>query len=674
MSMDTLKATFFAECEELVEAMAEGLNQIASDDWDTETVNAIFRAVHSIKGAAGAFGLEKLVAFAHRFETVLDRIRSNELNIDTDVLRVITRSSDVLAELVELAQSDAEATPSAYDALLQDLSKFTGAAEVPVAEEAFFAPLAFAPMPLLLDENKTICVRIFPDAAFYRNGHEPERVIGALGEEISVLCDFDAVPLLDGFDLDHGYLNWTVEVSDTPREQIEAALTYVQGLGQIGIHEDPPVLPDLPLASQIVEQEVVQSAPEPRPASSSPRQASAQTLRVDPERVDRLINTVGELIINQAVIAQKIEASGRGPDGDVSAALDDYRYLAREIQEAVMSIRAQPVKSLFQRMARVVREAGEATGKQVQFDTVGENTEIDKTLIERLADPLTHMLRNAVDHGLESPDRRAKTDKPQIGTVRLMAAHRSGHVVIEVADDGAGLNRTKILEKARDKGLVPAEAKLSDSEVDNLLFMPGFSTADQVTNLSGRGVGMDVVKTAITAIGGRISISSEPEKGSIFSISLPLTLAVLDGIVVSVADETMVVPIASIIETIRPAPGDVIQVAPDQWVLKVRGAYVSVIVLGPLLGLSKAFTIPQQGPFILVEAEDASVFAFAVNEIWDQRQIVIKSLEGNYGAVPGVSAATILGDGKIALIVDPDALISLAGRPKFETDLIAANG
>lgn len=480
MSMDTLKATFFAECEELVEAMAEGLNQIASDEWDTETVNAIFRAVHSIKGAAGAFGLERLVTFAHRFETVLDRIRSNDLSIDADVLRVITRSSDILAELVDLAQSDAEATPAAYDALLQELSRFTNSAEAEAPDEDIFAPLAFAPMPLLLAEDQSFTVRIFPDAAFYRNGHEPERVIAALGELVEVKCKYDAVPLLQEFDLDQGYLEWSTSISGLSRAEIDDALAYVQGLGQIGIQEEVPALPELAPTSDLIP-EPKEARTEPRPAPAAPRQASTQTLRVDPERVDRLINTVGELIINQAVIAQKIEVSGRAPDGDVSAALDDYRYLAREIQEAVMSIRAQPVKSLFQRMARVVREAGEATGKQVQFETVGENTEIDKTLIERLADPLTHMLRNAVDHGLESPERRAETTKSAVGTVRLLAAHRSGHVVIEVADDGAGLNRAKILEKAQAKGLIASDAKLTDAEIDNLLFFPGFSTAEQVT-------------------------------------------------------------------------------------------------------------------------------------------------------------------------------------------------
>lgn len=655
MSMDALKATFFAECEELVEAMTEGLQQIAEDDWDSETVNAIFRAVHSIKGSAGAFGFETLVAFAHRYETVLDKIRGNELEINADVLRVITRASDVLAELVELAQIEPDAKPAAYDPVMTDLDGFIGGSAEPVAESEVFAPLAFAALPLSFDEPETLRLEFAPNPPFYRNGHEPERFFCALGSEVEAFCDHDNVPPLAQYEADASYLRWTLTIEGKNKSEVTDAFEYAEGLGRIEFVDESEPAPEAPA----VEPTVAEIPPTAQVKTAKPRPASAQTLRIEPERVDRLINTVGELIINQAVIAQKIEGDGKSVDPEVASALDDYRYLAREIQEAVMSIRAQPVKSLFQRMARVVREAGEATGKAVSFETRGEATEIDKTLIERLADPLTHMLRNAVDHGLESPDARALTDKSPTGIVTLSAAHRSGHVMIEVSDDGAGLDRKRILSKAIGNGLVAADATLTDAEIDNLLFMPGFSTAEQVTNLSGRGVGMDVVKTSITSIGGRVSITSEAGRGSTFTILLPLTLAVLDGIVVSVADETMVVPIATIVETIRATFEDVVELSPNNWVLKVRGAYVPIIDLAPLLGFGGARNTT--GPFILVEAETGAVFAFAVDEIWDQRQIVIKSLEGNYGAIPGISAATILGDGQIALIIDPEALIALAG-------------
>ena len=409
--------------------------------------------------------------------------------------------------------------------------------------------------------------------------------------------------------------------------------------------------------------------PAPRPAEPRPRReprtaeedggngGPKPTLRVDLERVDRLINAVGELIINQAMIEQSLSIHHLPPDAEVITHVEDYRLLARDIQEAVMAIRAQPVKPLFQRMSRIVREAADATGKQARLVTAGEATEVDKTVIERLADPLTHMIRNAVDHGLESRDRRLAAGKDPEGTIRLSAAHRSGSVIITVRDDGAGLNRAKIREKAVTKGLIPAEAELTEAEIDNLLFMPGFSTADQVSNLSGRGVGLDVVKNAVTALGGRVSIASTPGEGTEFTISLPLTLAVMDGMVISVAGQTMVVPITSVIETIRPGPADLHNLGTSEQLLSIRGRFIPMIDVASSLGFPERDN--DQAPLLLlVETENQTQCALVVDAVHDQRQVVIKGLESNYGAIPGVSAATVLGDGQIALILDADALTS----------------
>ena len=399
------------------------------------------------------------------------------------------------------------------------------------------------------------------------------------------------------------------------------------------------------------------------PATSAAVKPVQTTLRVDPERVDRLINSVGELIINHAVIDRNLQEAGLISNSEMTAALDDYGNLAREIQDAVMSIRAQPVKSLFQRMGRVVREAGEATQKPVQFVTEGETTEIDKTMLERLADPLVHMLRNAVDHGIEKPEQRSKAGKAPAGIVRLSASHRSGHVVIEISDDGAGLNRDRILAKAIEKKIIAPDANPPDSEVYALLFAPGFSTADNVTNLSGRGVGMDVVKTAITSLGGKVGMSSVSGEGTVFSISLPLTLAVLDGMIVEVGRETMVLPLSSVIETLRPKPHDVQEVGPGEFVLAMRGSFVTIVDLKSLFGFADAVKPNDQATYVLVETNTHTI-AVAVEAIQDQRQVVIKSLKGNYGSIKGISAATILGDGNIALIVDPDALLELSSRAK----------
>ena len=404
--------------------------------------------------------------------------------------------------------------------------------------------------------------------------------------------------------------------------------------------------------------------PPPASAAPSPSAASRQpraTIRVDLERVDRLINIVGELIIHQAMLTQAIDQAGLVSGTEVSTALDELKQLSRDIQESVMAIRAQPVKPLFERMYRIVREASEAAKKSARMVTEGEMTEVDKTVVEKLADPLTHMVRNAVDHGLESSQARIAAGKPEQGVVTLSAGHRSGRVMITVRDDGAGINRARVLEKAIEKGLVAGDAELSDAEIDNLLFLPGFSTVDEVSSLSGRGVGMDVVKSAIQGLGGRVAITSVPGRGTTFSISLPLTLAVLDGMVVDVAGQQMVVPITTIVETLRPPKSDIKALGPDNYVVAIRGSYLPIIDVGHVLGFREPMEDPSEGVALLVETEDQERAAFLVDDIQDQRQVVIKSLHENYGQVPGVAAATVFGDGKVALIIDPGDLIEEVG-------------
>ncbi|MFN4098853.1 MAG: chemotaxis protein CheA [Pararhodobacter sp.] len=724
MSKDSLRETFFAECEELIESLTEGLDTVASGNWDGETINAIFRAVHSIKGASGAFGYSDLVTFTHAYETVLDLIRSDKLDISPEVLRLITRSSDSLAELVDTTRHTGSASLEPLRDLIAELEAVAADAGSGAEPEAdfVFAPLATLPVPVGLPDLPAPAaqvIRFKPSGTFYTNGHEPLRFLSALEAlgSLEVVCETDAVPALDGFDFDTGYLRWTLTLTGSADEQaIRDVFAFASGLCEleIGAVEDdaagagaasdagpaddtmplvftrgtaaassvPPAaaLSELSVPPSAAEETSppagrpapVTAAPPSPPKAAAPRAAPAPvqtTLRVDPDRVDRLINSVGELIINHAVISQKLDSCGLGNDSEMMAALDDYRYLAREIQEGVMSIRAQPVKALFQRMGRVVREAGEATGKAIQFISEGEGTEIDKTILERLADPLTHMLRNSVDHGVESAEKRRAAGKPEVGSVRLSAAHRSGHVVIEVADDGAGLNRDRILSKAQEKGLVPPEAKLSEAEIDALLFAPGFSTAENVTSLSGRGVGMDVVKTTITSLGGKVGITSVPGEGSTFTISLPLTLAVLDGMIIGVGAETMVLPLSSVVETVRPNRRDIHEIGPGEHVLSVRGTYVPIVDLAMIFGMRTAASDASERSYVLLDAGGANI-AVAVDAIQDQRQVVIKSLEGNYGTVTGIAAATILGDGKIALIIDSEALVEIVSPRRGARSLI----
>ncbi|HCW49716.1 MAG TPA: chemotaxis protein CheA [Brevundimonas sp.] len=408
--------------------------------------------------------------------------------------------------------------------------------------------------------------------------------------------------------------------------------------------------------------------------ATAPAAAAPVTIRVDLERVDRLINAVGELVIQQAMLAQRVTESGLTRSSDIGLGLEDLELLTREIQDSVMAIRAQPVKSVFQRMPRLVREAAEATGKKVKLVTSGEDTEVDKTVIERLSDPITHMLRNAIDHGLEGPEERLAAGKPAEGTVRLAALHRSGRIVIEISDDGKGINRPRVKGIAVERGLIAEDAILSDDEIDNLIFLPGFSTATEVSDLSGRGVGMDVVRRSIQSLGGRISISSVPGRGSTFTLSLPLTLAVLDGMVVGAGEQTLVAPLAAIVESLTPNEADIHYVGGVDPVLRFREAFVPLVDVAQVMGFRDDPTALKGGVVMIVETESGQRAALLVDAIHGQRQVVIKSLESNYRHVEGVAAATILGDGRVALILDIDALVTAKrSRTPSRSDLQMAS-
>lgn len=397
-------------------------------------------------------------------------------------------------------------------------------------------------------------------------------------------------------------------------------------------------------------------------SGGKPTSAVKSVVRVDLERIERLVNLVGELVINQAMLSQSLEAVGLSPHSDAMSGMDEFQRLTRDIQDSVMMIRAQPVKSLFQRMSRIVREASGAVKKDVKLITLGENTEIDKTVIERLADPLTHMIRNAVDHGLEDAETRRETGKSEQGRVTLSAAHKSGRVEIEVSDDGAGINRPRVFEIAVEKGLIEPNADLSESEIDNLLFLPGFSTNAEVTDLSGRGVGMDVVRTAIQALSGRITITSTKGEGTKFLISLPLTLAVLDGMVVEIAGETLVLPLNVVVETLSLSNSDIETIACERSVIRVRDGFVPLYDLGVEFGYREKNQKPDGAIVLLIALGDDTQAALIIDKIQDQRQVVIKGLDDRFERAPGIAAATILGDGQIALILDPADIIANAKK------------
>lgn len=724
--MAAIRETFFQECEEQLAELESGLLAIEAGDSDPETVNAVFRAVHSIKGGAGAFSLDDLVRFAHVFETTLDHVRAGRLAATPETLKVMLRAADILSDLVRAAREGTAVDEARCTALADELRALdpNGGVE----EEDDLSDLNFQPVLVQLDglddlddfeltsdPRHVFHIKFKPRPSLYAKANEAALVLRDLRElgELKVACDASDLPHLTEIDPEGAYLCWDMELTTDKDEtavrevfefvawdcdleitqegaegaasgadadaEVAALLALVRGADQndgepvsagvtesamTGATEEPP-------AAQVVPLPVKQAAK----AAEGESKAASPTIRVDLDRVDRLINLVGELVINQAMLSQRVLEAGLARASAVAVGLDELEQLTREIQDSVMAIRAQPVKSVFQRMPRLVREIAAITGKSVRLVTDGEATEVDKTVIERLADPLTHMIRNAIDHGLESPEKRIAAGKPEEGLVRLSALHRSGRIVIEVSDDGAGINRPRVKSIAVEKGLIAADAQLSDDEIDNLIFLPGFSTASEISDISGRGVGMDVVKRSIQALGGRISIASRPGHGSTFTMSLPLTLAVLDGMVVTVAGQTLVVPLTAIVETLQPKDSEVHGLGDNARVISIRNKFTPLIDVGRELSYRASAADPMASVALLVETEGGGRSALLVDAIQGQRQVVIKSLEANYQHVPGIAAATILGDGRVALILDVDAVVATSRvEPAFFDDAMAAVG
>lgn len=685
-ALDEIRITFFLECEEQLAALESGLLRLESGERDPELINEVFRSVHSIKGGAGAFSLDDLVSFAHTFETVLDEMRGNRLEATPDVVHTMLRAADTLSDIVSACRDGREIESQSRDVSLAALRALLGAGPDPREEEVIdFQPLVLdLDFPIAQDADRYRIV-FTPNARSLERGNEPVLLLRALSKlgTVTAQVSREAVPSLPDFEPGRPTLSWSLELSTSePETAIHDVFDFVNGDSEVVIEKceapTPAETAETAQASEEATSEIREQAHAPKtnapaepPRAAGPERPAAApgagaesvaTIRVDLERIDRLINLVGELVINQAMLSQRVNEAGISDSSSVVAGLVSLEQLTRELQESVMAIRAQPVKTLFQRMSRIVREVADATGKSVQLQTDGDSTEVDRTVIERIADPLTHMIRNAVDHGLEKPEQRAAAGKSPQGIVRLSAAHRSGRILIEVADDGGGINREHVKKTAIRKGLIPEDVQLSDSEIDGLLFLPGFSTAESVSNISGRGVGMDVVKRSIHALGGRITIASEPGKGTTFSMSLPLTLAILDGMVVKVGSETLVVPITAIIETLRPKNSTVHTMGPKSLVLADRGGFVPVIDVGRELGYRHEDCDPQTSVALLVETEAGRRCALLVDTIVDQRQVVIKSLTANYRNVPGIAAATILGDGRVALIVDVDAFIARTSK------------
>ncbi len=667
IDLERFHQTFFEESFEGLQAMEAALLGLDPGAPDAETINTIFRAAHSIKGGAGTFGFSAIAEFTHVLETLLDEVRSGERQPSQELIDLVLQSVDVLRDMLESARDGSELSSAGpvHDALQAMLrGESTAAADAPVAQ-----PLPPAVSP---DGRTAWRIDFRPNPEMMLYGNDPLRILkelGRLGETRLTLVS-DRLPEFAELDPEQCHLAWQVELlTDATEQEIRELFAWVEDDCELGVQRQdgpaeeiqapaaeapaPEQTPAVPATPVQTEAAAPTAATAGAPARGPARESSS--VRVAVEKIDTLINLVGELVITQSMLEQT--AAGLDPviNEKLLNGLAELDRNTRHLQEAVMSTRMLPVDFVFSRFPRVVRDTANRLGKKVNLEMSGEGAELDKSLIEKITDPLNHIVRNAIDHGIESAEDRKAAGKSQTATIRLSAWHQGGYIAIQVSDDGRGLNREKILHKAREAGMNVSDA-MPDAEVWPLIFAPGLSTAAEVTDISGRGVGMDVVRKNIQSLGGNVDIESAAGEGTKVTIRLPLTLAILDGMSVRVDDEIYILPLSSVIESLQPGSEELKSMAGETCVLRVRGEFL------PLLSVRRFFGMPESGVpleesiIVIVEAEGRQV-ALIVDELVGQQQVVIKSLEQNYKRVAGVSGATIMGDGRVALIVDVGDLV-----------------
>jgi len=671
-------AVFFQECDELLDDLEDRLGALTEGSGDPEVVNAAFRAVHSIKGGADAFGFHELVTFAHAFEAAMDAIRSDRLATSPEVCEILIRGRDVLCDLVERARNGKTAPLTTAETMIEELSALSGAepdAGMAPAATTPEAPPETAEPEEALDPTgeRTYRIRFAPGPDFQTSGHDPLRLIQALRRFGAAQVQVEGeIPPLDDLDPDICPLTWEIvlETGADP-DAIDSFFQIYSATAEIGItrSESGTELPPAPApagapaplgVAEPVPLLAAGAPPEPAtaglPASAAPGKAP-RTLRVDLERIDRLVNMVGEIVITQAAMTQTL-ADHETANLELGHATDAMTRQIRELQESVMAIRAQPVKGVFSRMTRLVRDLAQQLGKEVQTDISGEHTEVDSTVINELAEPLIHIIRNAMDHGIEPPEERERAGKPRQGRISISARQRGERVVISVSDDGRGIDRDRVLAKAIERGVVAPGAVLAPEEIDQLVFHPGLSTVDTVSNVSGRGVGMDVVRRNIGVLGGRVALENHPGAGTRITITLPLSLAVLDGMTIAVGDQRFVIPLGAVVEALTLSDAAPHRLPSGARVMVRRGQYLPLLSVREALGVEG----PRGGEqmVVIVDTDADAHMGLLVDELIGQRQVVLKSLEANYRGVPGVSGATILSDGRAALILDVPALRLLA--------------
>ena len=667
---------FFEESFEGLDTMEAELLNLVPGEEDLETINTIFRAAHSIKGGSGTFGFSSVSDFTHVLETLLDQIRQGERTLTTEHVNLLLKAVDCLRSLLAGLQAEQEPDLTEADTLRAQFEEVLGINSTTQESNIQTSDNQ--------SDSDTYQIDFKPHHHLFKTGNEPLIMISELEQlgELDTTVFYDEVPEITNLSSDECFLHWRFFLNTSHGESaIKEVFEWVEDDADITIELCGGLFTDeLPAPendSSTVDQEPLIQEPEPKqavqakpikPTSANTNKKSttpeSTSIRVGIDKVDSLINMVGELVITQAMLNQLSEQDIT--PATITALQEGLAQLAhntRDLQENVMRIRMLPINFVFSRFPRLVRDIAQKLNKQVELKLIGEQTELDKTVMEKISDPMVHLVRNSLDHGLETVEKRLQAGKDPVGTVTLNAFHQGGNIVIEIMDDGQGLNTKKIQEKAIANGLISADNHLSNEEINELIFMPGFSTMDEVSDLSGRGVGMDVVKRNIQSLNGSVEVTSAPGVGSTFTIRLPLTLAILDGQLVKVAQHTYIIPLISIVESLQIDIAKVSRVGKNLDVLRLRDEYIPILRLYDIFNHDNAIESLDKTLLVVVETDNQKV-GLLVDDLLSQQQVVIKSLEANYQKVDGISGATILGDGRVSLIVDISGLIKLSGLKK----------
>lgn len=692
IDMAQFHQVFFEESFEGLDAMESGLLNLDMGDVDVDEINTIFRAAHSIKGGSGTFGFSAVSDFTHVMETLLDEMRDGRRQVTQQAVDVLLGSVDCLREMLQAIQAgqevDQQSVSIHQQALDQELRHEAGDQANTAAEVGVDSVADTLPPEQIIGWS----IAFSPHLNMLKTGNEPIRMFRELATlgDLQVSVDLRGLPDIYQLDPEECHLSWKLdlqgnavateidEIFDWVEEECDLAkqpLFAEQAITVIESHvsetplvdtqddSEPVAVPfPVPSASPVATADVAKREKSGKKEDAKAANKGSSSIRVDTSKIDTLINMVGELVITQSMLSLVGEHFELAKLDQLKNGLSQLERHTRELQESVMNIRMLPISFVFSRFPRLAHDISSKLGKKIELKLVGEHTEVDKTVVELLSDPLVHLVRNSLDHGIEMPEVRLAAGKPETGTVTLEAYHRGGNIVIEVSDDGKGLDKEKLKAKAIEKGLIESDAILTDKQTYELIFMPGFSTADQLTDISGRGVGMDVVRRNIQALGGNIEVISTLGAGTTISIHLPLTLAILDGQSVAVGNETYIVPLGSIIESLNVKEDRVNRVVGKGETFLLRSEYL------PIIRMHEIFNVPTvkhtkltDGLLVVVEGQGVRCGLF-VDDLLGQQQVVIKSLEANYRRVEGVSGATILGDGSVALILDIPGLVRLANQ------------